>query len=155
VPLQMMFPAADIPVTQLSVQGRLGAAHHFRVGEALAPLLSEDVLILASGNMTHNLREVQFSAPEGDPAPYVTAFQAWMKDALGRGDFASLVRYRELAPEAARAHPTEEHLLPLFVALGACGAGAKSVRLVDAVTYRVLAMDAYEFSANEARRRAA
>jgi len=104
------------------------------------------VLVIASGSLTHNLREVQFAVPEGAPAPYVHAFQSWVHDALMRGDVPSLLDYRRLAPDAARAHPTDEHLLPLFAALGAAGTDAQVRRLTDAVTYRVLAMDAYAFT---------
>jgi 4,5-DOPA dioxygenase extradiol len=146
VPLRLMYPEADVPVTQLSIQTGSGPAHHLRIGAALAPLLDEGVLVIGSGSMTHNLREVQFSVPEGPATPYVSDFQAWMQATLARGDADALIDYRRLAPGAVRAHPTDEHLLPLFAAYGAAGASPQVRRLGDSVTFRVLAMDAYQFA---------
>ena len=139
VPLLLMFPQADIPVLQLSLQTPLGAAHHLKLGEALAPLREQGVLIIGSGGATHNLRE--YFHPIGDHQPYED-FAAWLHDTLIRGDLAALLDYRQRAPQAARNHPTEEHLLPLFVALGA--GGSHAARLHHSFD-RTLCMDAYEF----------
>jgi 4,5-DOPA dioxygenase extradiol len=117
--------------------------HHYRLGEALRPLLGEDVLVIGSGSLTHNLRE--FRTRPGSVEPYVRAFQDWMRHSIDAKDVAAMLDYRRLAPEAVRAHPTDEHLLPLFVALGAAGACANGSRLVDEVTYGVIAMDSYVF----------
>ena len=143
VPLLYLYPDADVPVTQLSIQSHLSPVHHYRLGEALRPLLDEDVLVIASGSLTHNLRE--FRARSGRVEPYVRAFQDWMKRSIEAKDVAAVLDYRRLAPEAVRAHPTDEHLLPLFVALGAAGACANAQRLTDEVTFGVIAMDAYLF----------
>lgn len=158
VPLRRMYPAADVPVTQLSIQPSLDAAQHLRVGAALAPLMREGVLIIGSGHLTHNLREWMAKARRSAMAiadrgvdaavdPYVTEFREWMARTLSSNDQASLVRWRELAPHALRAHPTPEHLLPLFVAFGAAAADGKPrVEFIDAGTdHGVLAMDAYLF----------
>jgi len=149
VPLLRMFPNAEIPVVQLSVQPALGARHHYRVGQALAPLREEGVLVIGSGHLTHNLREA-FAAMRGagqaDGADYVRRFQAWMFDRLQAHDLESLLEYRERAPDALRAHPTEEHFMPLFVALGAAGIDAKVERIFDGLEWNSLAMDAYRFS---------
>jgi len=153
VPLLHLYPQADVPVTQLSIQPHLSPLHHYQVGEALRPLLQEGVLVIGSGSLTHNLRE--FRARPGEVAPYVREFQDWTLQAIGAKDVAALLDYRKLAPHAERAHPTDEHLLPIFVALGAAGACGTGHRLVDEVTYGVIAMDAYLFEPVEPSARAA
>jgi len=152
VPLRHMYPDADVPVVQVSVQPQLGAAHHLQLGALLAPLCDDGVLIIGSGHMTHNLREwMQFvrrhgMAPrEAAVTPYVEAFRNWIDEALRRDDRTALARYRELAPEAARAHPTEEHFLPLLVAFAAAGTAARIEHVDAGVDAAVLAMDAYLF----------
>jgi 4,5-DOPA dioxygenase extradiol len=147
VPLCYLFPDADVPVTQLSIQPHLDPAHHYRVGEALRPLTQEGVLVIGSGSLTHNLREVRFNAPDGDAMPYVRQFQDWIEHTIGEHDVTALLNYRDRAPSAVRAHPTDEHLLPLFVALGAAGAKSIAKRVTDEVTYSVVAMDTYVFEA--------
>jgi 4,5-DOPA dioxygenase extradiol len=144
VPLKLMYPANDVPVLQLSVQTHLGPAHHLRLGEALRPLTEEGVLILGSGSFTHDLRSVAWRGPNEAP-DWVTEFAEWMVRALAEGRIADLADYRRLAPRAARNHPTEEHILPLFVALGAGGGGAS--HLHASLTFSVLRMDAYAFAA--------
>ena len=145
VPLKLMYPANDIPVLQLSVQTALGPAHHLKLGKALRPLADEGVLILASGSFTHDLRSVAWRGPNEEPA-WVREFADWLIKALAEGRTDDLVNYRRLAPHAARNHPTEEHLLPLFVALGA-GTGAPAAHLHQSLTFSVLRMDAYAFAA--------
>lgn len=145
VPLKLMFPAADIPVAQLAVQTRLGPAHHLRLGEALRPLRAAGVLIVASGSATHNLGEFgrhDYAAP---PPDWVSDFNAWLAAAVAAGRTADLLDYRRLAPHAARNHLTEEHLLPLFVALGAATPGVTPQRIHTGYTYGVIGMDAYRF----------
>lgn len=113
VPLLLMYPKADIPVLQLSVQPHLGPEHHLRVGRALAPLRSEGVLIIGSGSFTHDLSEFCGHNPN-DPAPnWVNSFANWFDAALAKGQIDDLIDYRRRAPFATKNHPTEEHLLPL------------------------------------------
>jgi 4,5-DOPA dioxygenase extradiol len=146
VPLLLMYPAADIPVLQLSIQGHLGPAHHLQLGQALAPLRQEGVLVIGSGSFTHNLRELRRDAGDDDTAPeWVTGFAQWFDAALSEGRRCDLLTYRARAPHAERNHPTEEHLLPLYVALGAAGEGARAERLHASATYGTLRMDAYAF----------
>ncbi|HET7634130.1 MAG TPA: class III extradiol ring-cleavage dioxygenase [Burkholderiales bacterium] len=148
VPLRLMYPDADIPVMQISLQPRLGPEHHYRIGKALAPLRNEGVLILASGSLTHNLSEL--GAYDSDsPAPeWVDLFQQWVAQRVEANDIDALLRYRELAPAAIRNHPTEEHFMPLFVALGAAGGEYYAQRIDSGTTYGILAMDAYVFGDN-------
>ena len=143
VPLLLMYPAADIPVTQLSVQTALGPAHHWRLGEALRPLRDEGVLIAGSGSVTHNLRGLdRYDAP---PPQWVAGFNEWLAGAVEAGRTADFLDYRRIAPNAARNHPTEEHLLPLFAAAGAATPGTLPRRIHAGYTYGVIGMDAYRF----------
>lgn len=155
VPLKLMLPDADIPVVQLSVQPNAGPAHHLAVGKALADLAGQGILIVGSGALTHNLHEF-FAAGYAltDPAPdWVRAFGDWMNERIESGRIDELLKYRQIAPTGARNHPTEEHLLPLFTALGAA-AGAPGRRLHSSAQYGVLMMDVYGFGMPEARQAA-
>ena len=148
VPLRCMYPAADVPVAQFGVLPEATPEAHFRLGERLRPLCAEGVLILASGSLTHNLRDMQMSidADSLRTNPYVIEFSDWMADALRRHDLEALFDYRRRAPHAVRAHPTDEHLLPLFVALGAADPQAAFSIPYHATTMGALSMDAYLFS---------
>lgn len=147
VPLMLMYPAADIPVVQLSVQSRRGAAYHLALGQALEVLRYEGVLVVGSGSFTHDLSEFRqyrdaISAPEPG---WVTQFADWFDAALIDGGTSNLVDYRRLAPFAVKNHPSEEHLLPLYVALGAAGVAPAVERLHSSTTHGVLRMDVYAF----------
>lgn len=146
-PLLLLYPHADVPVTQLSIQPHLDPAHHLAIGRALAPLRQQGVLILASGSATHNLWELGGYAPDAAPPDWVTAFAQWLTDALTQSKTEALLNYRQLAPHAARNHPTAEHLLPLFVAFGAGGSAAKAIELHSSYSLGVLSMAAYAFDA--------
>lgn len=145
VPLSLIYPGATIPVIQLSVQPHLGPEHHFRIGRALAPLRDEGLLILGSGSFTHNLSEFCGHGPN-DPAPdWVNRFADWFDAALKEGRTDDLFHYRDRAPYARKNHPTEEHLLPVYVAMGAAGSDSTTARLHASATYGVLRMDVYAF----------
>ena len=145
VPLLYLFPDADIPVVPLSIQPRMDAHHHFAVGRAIASLRDEGALVVGSGNLTHNLRDIQRWERDAGTTPYVTAFQTWFAEHLAVRDIDALLDWAHQAPHAARAHPTDDHLLPMFVALGAAGTSPATLRLHADVTYGVLAMDAFAF----------
>jgi 4,5-DOPA dioxygenase extradiol len=119
VPMLLMFPDAGIPVAQLSIQPRLDPAHHYRVGRALRALREDGVMIIGSGQITHNLRTADFGARPEDADPRVTEFTDWFEDKLTQRDIEALLDYRHQAPHAVLMHPTDEHLLPVFGALGA------------------------------------
>jgi 4,5-DOPA dioxygenase extradiol len=144
VPLMLMYPQADIPTLQLSVQSRLDPAHHIALGRALAPLRDAGVLVIGSGGFVHNLRQLDWHGSGAAEPVWSASFAEWMHTALTERREADLANYRSLAPEAARAHPTEEHLMPLFVAYGA--GGTDVTRLHRSVTYGSLRMDAYAFA---------
>jgi 4,5-DOPA dioxygenase extradiol len=155
IPLQLMYPEHDIPVTQLAVCPNHDAAYHWRLGRALAPLREEGVLILGSGSMTHNLGDVRGLHRGGSvpPLDYAGDFSAWMAAAIEAGDTEALLAWRERAPHAQRAHPSEEHLLPLHVCAGAAGEDWHGRRLHHEILLGAIAMDAYRFE--PALRRAA
>ncbi len=145
VPLSLMYPTADIPVAQLSLQSNKDPAWHIALGRALRPLREQGVLIVGSGSITHNLRAI-FKHPQGEPAPvWVTEFCEWIAEKIEAGDIDALSAYRTQAPHAVQNHPTDEHLLPLFVALGAANKFEGAVRLNQVMTYGMLAMDAWVF----------
>ena len=145
VPLLKMYPDANVPIVQLSVQTAMNPRHHVEVGRALSPLTREGVLIVGSGHLTHNLRDWMQSRGQAAHAPYAQKFQSWVFDRLAAHDVDALTRYRQEAPDAVRAHPTEEHFLPLFVALGAAGDSTEPHRVFDGFDGGALAMDAYRF----------
>jgi len=147
VPLLLMYPQANIPVLQLSIQPHLGPEHHLNVGRALAALRLEGVLVIGSGSFTHDLSEFR-GHDVNDPAPdWVNSFADWFHSELTSDRIDNLLDYRRQAPFATKNHPTEEHLLPLYTALGAAGEKAAAERLHASATYSVLRMDVYAFHA--------
>ena len=146
VPLSLMYPEADIPVAQVSLPRALTTAEYRRMGRALAGLREDGVLIIGSGSLTHNLSEFR-GGPIAAPVPsWVSDFAQWMHGRLAERQFDQLLDYRNQAPFAVRNHPTEEHLLPLFVAMGAAGEAPIAESLHASYQYRVLAMDMIAFS---------
>lgn len=145
VPLLLMYPQHDIPVLQLSLQSWQGSHHQYLLGQALAPLRQEGVLVIGSGAFTHNLRRMRRDDLDGSPEPDVAAFADWMHDAITAHRLDDLLDYRRKAPYAAQQHPTDEHLQPLFVALGAAGENAPARRLHTSTEYGVLRMDSFAF----------
>lgn len=149
VPLAVMYPDADIPVASLSIQPEQDAAYHVALGRALRPLSDEGVLILCSGSITHNLGAI-FRHPQGAPVPdWVEQFCSWIAQKIASNDLNALTDYRRLAPDAQQNHPRDEHLLPLFVALGAAHRIDDARHLNRVSTYGMLAMDAWLFDVTE------
>ena len=147
--LRYLYPAADIPVLPLAFVLDQSPAQQFALGEALATLASEGVLVLGTGSITHNLRRA-FSGglrgPREQPEiPESRAFRDWINTRSTALDWNALLAYRSLAPHAVDMHPTDEHLLPWFVAAGAGGRSDAPVRLHDSVEMACLGMDAYAF----------
>jgi 4,5-DOPA dioxygenase extradiol len=142
VPLSAMYPDADVPVTQLSLTRNKAPVDHFDLGKLLAPLRDEGILIVGSGAITHNFGWLDWGAQgNGVPEPRAHAFSEWVAGRLAARDTAGLLDYRS-APHGKEAHPTEEHFLPLLVALGAAGNDVP-LRFQPAFTYGGLSMDAY------------
>lgn len=139
VPLKLMYPAADIPVTQLSLQTHLGPRHHYELGLKLKSLRDEGVLIIGSGSLTHNLYEI--GRADANARKAALEFADWVHEKLLANDVDALLDYRRLAPFAEYNHPTEEHFLPLFVALGTGDGHATALH--RSVEMGILSMDAY------------
>ncbi len=145
-PLRQIFPDADVPVVPLSMQIHAGPAHAYRVGQALAPLADQHIWVVASGNITHNLGDWHVAASTGSGTPaYVHRFADWVHDHLATHDVEALLHYRAHSAEGRRAHPSEDHLLPLYVALGAAGPQARPEAFYRGVSDYVIAMDGYAF----------
>jgi len=143
-PLMMAYPDADIPVTQLSPRADGDPGRHYAIGQALAPLATEGVLVLASGNATHNLAER--GPRDGPPLTWARSFDDWLEDAVAAGRVDDLLAYQERAPEAARNHPTADHYVPLLVALGAAGPDARGRRVHASFLHGSLSMAAFAFT---------
>lgn len=142
-PLSLMYPDADIPVVQLSIQTEQDPLSHLNLGRALTPLKTEGVLIIGSGGAVHNLDEIHEYRIDSDPPGYGLAFDRWLEEAVTNGRTGDLVDYRKKAPSAERCHPwPAEHFLPLFVPMGASGNSAGKL-LHGSFLYGVLSMAAY------------
>ncbi|WP_447793289.1 DODA-type extradiol aromatic ring-opening family dioxygenase [Pseudomonas farris] len=142
VPLSLMYPQADIPVVQVSLPTRGGPALQTRVGHALASLREHGVLLIGSGSITHNLRELDWHAGPESVEPWAKAFRDWMIEKLEANDEAALHDYRQQAPNAVRNHPSDEHLLPLYFARAA---GGEFNVAHQGFTMGALGMDIYRF----------
>ena len=148
VPLRHMFPDADVPVVPLSIQHHGGPRHAWQVGRALAPLAAQGLLVVASGNVTHNLRDWQRAVhfgPDAGTLAQVRAFADWVETQMTAGAVDALLDYRQTQPAGARVQPRDEHLLPLFTALGAAGPGARPRAFFRGISDHVIAMDGYSF----------
>lgn len=143
-PMMLMYPDADVPVASLSIQHHLGPAAHIDLGRALAPLRGEGVLILGSGGNVHNLRH--FVSSDSALPEWAERFDAWLTDVVTAGDDEALSDYRGRTPDGALAHPRDEHLLPLMVAMGAGGEGAQGEVLYRGFINGAIGMGAYAFA---------
>jgi 4,5-DOPA dioxygenase extradiol len=151
-PLRFMWPAADVPVLPLAFVPSWNPRRLFDFGAALAPLAAMGVLVMGSGSITHNLQRV-FAGGLRDvdraATPESTSFRDWFSQRAAAADWDALLDYRRQAPHAVLMHPTDEHLLPLYVAAGAAGP-MPGLRLHASLTYGELGMDAYAFGAQAA-----
>ena len=146
VPAMLGWPAADVPIFQLAVQPHADPAHHIALGRKLSGLREEGILVMGSGSATHNLRRLVRGGPDMPPEPWAKSFDDWVADKVEAGDEADLANYRTEAPHARDAHPTDEHFLPLHVAYGAAGKGARGKALHRSFTLGNLSMSAYAFA---------
>ena len=147
--LRYLYPNADIPVLPLAFVLSQSPAEQFALGAALAPLAAQGVLVLGTGSITHNLRRALAGGLRAEPnqpeIPESAAFREWMRTRSAALDWDALFDYRQQAPHSIDMHPTDEHLLPWYVAAGAGGRGHAPLRLHDSVTLGSLGMDAYAF----------
>ncbi|WP_339635803.1 class III extradiol ring-cleavage dioxygenase [uncultured Sneathiella sp.] len=148
IPLKLAFPDADIPIVQLSLRSDLDPAGHIAVGEALQPLRDEGVLIIGSGMSYHNMQKLMRnlrSVASGDEVE-AESFDQWLTETIKNPNYLErkeMLADWEKAPFARDAHPTEEHLMPLFVVVGAAGIDTGQRMLKDTVLGAV--QSAYQF----------
>ncbi|XP_076952681.1 4,5-DOPA dioxygenase extradiol-like [Bidens hawaiensis] len=141
-PLMLMYPEADIPVCQLSIQTKKDATHHYNMGKALAPLKSEGVLVVGSGGTTHNLEMFRETTLV---QPWAQEFDAWLKDALMDGRYEDVNKHKK-APHATLAHPSPAHFYPLHVAMGAGGANSKAQLIHRSWGWSCFSYSSYKFT---------
>ena len=141
VPLIHLLPKHQLPVFQISLPTNFNPKMTFDLGKAIASLRDEGVMIIGSGGLTHNLYELQ--PKESKPEHYIEEFVNWMDDKVKSRDFEQLVNYRTLAPHSKRAHPTDEHLLPLFIALGASDDNEELTIVENQIYYGILSTKSY------------
>ena len=145
IPLKLMYPAAGVPVVQVSIDSARDPEHHWAMGRALRPLRDAGALLLASGGATHNLG-LYFRAAEAESPPiWVSEFNEWVAAAVQERRFDDLKRYREEAPYAVQNHPSPEHFLPIFAAAGSSFDEEPGVRIHHSYDRGLLSLDAYAF----------
>lgn len=125
--LRHVYPRADVPIVQLAIDENRPAAFHFEIGEKLAPLRDEGVLIVGSGNLVHNLHSYAWGRQAREPYDWAVRFENVARQRMLAGDFQPLVDYDTLGPDAALSIPTPDHYLPLLYVLGA-GRRGEAVR---------------------------
>ncbi|XP_050205313.1 extradiol ring-cleavage dioxygenase [Mercurialis annua] len=147
VPLMFMYPEADVPVCQLSIQSHRDGTYHYNMGRALSPLKDEGVLILGSGATTHNLRALQ---PQGSaPSPWALEFDSWLQEALLQGRYEDVNQFDVKAPHAKKAHPWPDHFYPLHVAMGAAGENSQAKLVHHSWSNGSLSYSSYQFTADQ------
>nr|QED21493.1 DODA [Polycarpon tetraphyllum]QED21497.1 DODA [Polycarpon tetraphyllum] len=144
VPLMFMYPEADIPVCELSVQPHLNAQHHFELGRALAPLKDEGVLIIGSGSATHPSDDTPHSYD--GVAAWATEFDEWLEKSLTSGRYEEVNKCETKAPNWEVAHPWPEHFYPLQVALGAAGENCKAELIHNSWDHGTMSFGSYKFT---------
>ncbi len=144
IPLFLMYPDADIPLVQVSLDSTSDARRHWQLGRLLRPLRDRGVLLVGSGGTVHNLRDLDWRGV-GQPADWAAAFNAWLHGVVTEFRDNDVLQFRSVAPDAARSHPTNEHFLPLPFALGTSHDGEERQRVHHSWDYGNLAMDMYRF----------
>lgn len=149
VPLSLVWPEADIPIVQVSIDPNESPAFHHKLGLALQHLPARNIAVIGTGNITHNLQALfgKGNDQELDEniKQWVEQFLSWFDSELESGKPDNVLNYRDNAPFAAENHPTDEHLLPIFVAMGAAGQGYSARKIHQSYEFDFLAMDAWEF----------
>jgi 4,5-DOPA dioxygenase extradiol len=145
VPLMLMYPMAEVPVFQLSIQQHMEPEKHHAVGRAIESLRHEGVLILGSGGAVHPLGYAPLS-PGAKTDQWAFDFDSWLKESVEHGDVNAIKNYNRVAPYPERAHPYPDHFMPLITSMGAGGKGAKGKLIHNSWYWGDLGMGAYEFT---------
>jgi len=144
VPLRRMYPRAEIPVVPLSIQPNADAAAHYRIGQALASLRDDGVLVIGSGGYSHNLGALHWGDADAAMPDWAREFTEWVTARIDNRETEALLDWVRQAPYARQNHPTPEHFLPLFVALG-IGGDDQPTQLNHVHEMGSLALDAWRF----------
>lgn len=149
VPLALAWPEADIPIVQISIDPDETPEYHYKLGRALSSLAHENIALIGSGNITHNLHAVFTRGTNADTDQkmkvYADEFLSWFNSQIDSGNSDMFLNYRENAPFSEENHPTDEHLLPIFFTLGVAGENYRAEKLHQSFTFDFLAMDAWGF----------
>lgn len=140
--LYLMYPKADIPVVQVSVNPEAAMEKQYELGRAIRELGKEDVLIIGSGSTVHNLATVDWSSDKTEE--WAVEFDNWLVQKVENNDKEALFNYRQLAPYAKRAVPREEHIVPMYIAMGS-GNKDKPKLLHQSYIYGTLSYICFEF----------
>lgn len=143
IPLRLMYPEVDIPVVAISVPLRLSPEQLYRIGQTLAPLRSEGILVLGSGGVVHNLRLVHFEDIHTPVDSWAAEFDAWFADAVAHRKLTELFNFREAAPHPQLAVPTFEHFAPMFVVLGAGSPGGDVTTIYEGFEHGNISMRSF------------
>ena len=140
--LKHLYPAADVPVFQLSIDITRDAAHHLAVGRAIAALRGEGVMVIGSGNVVHNLRDTVRGEPPSarGQRDWADDFDQRVKAALDTGDTPALLAYQKLGPHGLRAVPFPDHYFPMLYALGAAQSGERPRHVFEGFQAGTLSM---------------
>ncbi|AOE49454.1 dioxygenase family protein [Kangiella sediminilitoris] len=144
VPLKWIYPEADIPIVQVSINSRLDTQYHYQLGQELKGLRQEGILFIGSGGITHNLRAYFKAASEPNLGEKAEAFNGWVHETLTQGRHSELLDYQSKAPFAAFNHPYPEHFYPLLCMVGLTHPDEPISRLHHSMENHVLSLDAYQ-----------
>jgi 4,5-DOPA dioxygenase extradiol len=145
VPLMLMFPDAEVPVLQLSIQQHMDPEKHYAIGKAIEPLRHEGILILGSGGAVHPLGYAPLR-PGAITDSWAHDFESWLTKSVNEGDYSAILNYDLVAPYPERAHPYPDHFMPLITTMGAAGEAAKGNVIHHSWYWGDMGMDAYEFT---------
>jgi 4,5-DOPA dioxygenase extradiol len=143
VPLSLLFHSGRVPIVQVSLPTPARPEEVVELGRALAPLRDQNILLVGSGGIVHNLHRLRFSGEHQEPAPWALGFDGWVRDRVSGLDLAALCDYRRRAPHALESVPTPEHFNPLLFVLGAAGAGDRAVDVYEGFRHGSLSMRSF------------
>jgi 4,5-DOPA dioxygenase extradiol len=138
--LKYIWPKADIPVFQLSMDYSQGPEYHFSLAQALRRLREKGVLIMGSGNIVHNLGNLDWHNIDAKPFDWALEFDSIVKTQLDKGDFQSLVNYRQFGKTAVMSVPSTDHYLPMLYVLGLADKGEQLTYLFEGMQYGSISM---------------
>lgn len=141
--LKLMYPNANIPVVQVSINPGLSPKEQFRIGNALKDIKKKDILIIGSGGTVHNLGSIKWEA--AGPEPWAVEFDDWLIEKIRDKDMEALFNYQKLAPHAKKAVPREEHIAPLFISFGSMMENNEARLLYRGYNYGTLSHICFEF----------